>query len=464
MSNAKTKVKDFTNGPLLSQIIVFTIPLIFTAVLQLLFNTADTVIVGQYGGESVEARETALAAVGSCGSLINLIVNLFLGLSVGAGVCVAYDIGSQNFDHLEKVVHTAVLSCLICGIGVTFFGIIASRPLLSVMGTSNDVLGEAVPYMIAYFCGMPANMMYNFCASMLRSSGDTVRPLIFLSVAGAVNVVLNLVMVIVFNLGALGVGIATAVSQWISCILIVGHMTHLDGGCHIDLTKLKIDTHVLKRMVIIGLPAGIQGTLFSLSNVLIQSSINSFGKITVAGNTASSNLEGYIYATQNAVYHAALTFVGQNMGAKKYGRMKKCIFMCIAVVVFVGIIVGVAVLIFGHQLMSLFAPGNEAVIVIGIDRLKIMASTYFLCGLMEVGCGVMRGFGKSLTPMLVSLAGACLFRIIWIYTIFQLNHTLFTLYLSYPISWIITAAVHYIMCFFTSRKIIKTDGIKSANV
>lgn len=458
MSNSKTKVKDFTEGPLLSQIIVFTIPLIFTAVLQLLFNTADTVVVGQYGGESIEARETALAAVGSCGSMINLIVNLFLGLSVGAGVCVAYDIGAQRYDHLEKVVHTAVLSSMICGIGVTVFGVVATRPLLTLMGTAPEVLDEAVPYMIAYFCGMPANMMYNFCASMLRSSGDTVRPLLFLSAAGVVNVGLNLVMVIVFDLGALGVGIATAVSQWVSCILIVAYMMHLDGGCCINFKKLQIDRQVLKRMIVIGLPAGIQGTLFSLSNVLIQSSINSFGKIIVASNTAAVNLEGYIYATQNAVYHAALTFVGQNMGAKKYSRMKKCVFLCIAVVVVVGIVIGMTVLLLGRQLLSLFAPGNEVVINIGMQRLSILASTYFLCGLMEVGCGVMRGLGKSVTPMLVALAGVCLFRILWIYTIFQANHTLFTLYLSYPISWIMTATVHYILCIFTAKKIIRSNN------
>lgn len=442
----QTGAKSFTEGPLLSKIILFALPLIATAVLQLLFNTADTVVVGRWGGSTPEECETALAAVGSCGALTNLIVNLFLGLSVGAGVCVAHDIGAGDQEGVSRVVHTSVLASLISGAVVTVFGLCMARPLLALMGTDPAVLDQAVPYMCAYFCGMPANMLYNYCAAMLRSSGDTTRPLAFLSVAGIVNVVLNLIMVIVFGMGAVGVGIATAVSQWISCILIVCFMMRTDGPCHITLSKLHVDRIKLRKIVMIGLPAGIQSTLFSVSNVLIQSTVNSFGKVVVAGNTAGANLDGYIYATQNALYHTALTFVGQNVGARKHDRVKKSLLRCIAVVSVVGITVGMAMYLFGRPLLGLFAPGNTGAIEAGMTRLSIMATTYFLCGLMEVGCGTMRGLGKSLAPMFISLIGSCLFRIVWIYTVFPFSPTLKMLYISYPVSWSLTALTFFCFC------------------
>ncbi|MBQ7347549.1 MAG: MATE family efflux transporter [Clostridia bacterium] len=453
----KQRSGNFTEGPLLSKIILFTLPLIATAVLQLLFNTADTVVVGRWGGNTLEECETALAAVGSCGSLTSLIINLFFGLSVGAGVCVAHDIGAKQYEDVSRVVHTSVMASLICGVVVTVFGLCMAKPLLELMGTDPAVLDKAVPYMCAYFCGMPANMLYNYCAAMLRSSGDTTRPLVFLSVAGVVNVVLNLVMVIVFHLGALGVGIATAVSQWISCILIVAFMMRMDGPCRIELKKLRIDPAKLRKIVFIGLPAGIQGTLFSFSNVLIQSSINSFGKVVVAGNTAGSNLDSYIYATQNALYHTALTFVGQNVGAHKLDRVKQSIFRCVAVVMVVGVGVGGVVVLFGKPLLGLFAPGNDAAIAAGMVRLSIMGATYFLCGLMEVGCGVMRGLGKSVTPMIVSLLGSCALRVGWIYTVFTIFPTLEVLYISYPVSWFLTALTHFIFCYVTLKKMKKQE-------
>ncbi len=443
-----------TEGPILSRIILFTLPLIATAVLQLLFNTADVMVVGRWGGETAAERETALAAVGSCGALTNLIVNLFFGLSVGAGVGVAHSIGAKLYRDVSETVHTAVLSSLVCGAVVTVFGLLAARPLLIMMGTDPTVLDQAVPYMCAYFCGMPANMLYNYCASMLRSSGDTTRPLIFLSVAGVVNVGLNLVMVIVFHLGALGVGVATAASHWTSCILIVAYMMRYDGPCKIEWRKLRIHRDKLVRIVTVGLPAGIQGTLFSFSNVLIQSSINGFGDVAfVAGNTAASNIDGYIYASQNALYHTALTFVGQNLGARKFDRIKRCILWCVVVVTVVGLSIGSLAVLFGEQLLLIFTDSRE-VIEAGMLRLSIMGVTYFLCGLMEVGCGVMRGFGKSMPPMIVSLVGSCLFRIVWIYSIFVFIPTPFVLYISYPLSWALTALTHFIFCHHTYRKMI----------
>ncbi len=460
------KQTNLTQGSLIPQIILFSLPLIATSVLQLLFNTADTIVVGRWGGATPEACEASLAAVGSCSALINLCINLFLGLSVGAGICVAHDIGAQRHDEIQKTVHTSVVTAIAAGIIVTIFGLFASEQLLTLMGTDAAVLPEATKYIRAVFCGMPANMLYNYCASILRSKGDTVRPLIFLSTAGVINVLLNLFTVIVLGWGAMGVGVATAVSQWISCILIVIYMMRMDGPCRIVLSHLRVDREKLKRLLVIGLPAGLQSTLFSVSNVLIQSSVNSFGPTVVAGNTAGSNLDSYVYAAQNALYHAALTFVAQNAGAKQYKRMKHSILCCSFVVVAVGIAVSGLLYLLGEPLLRIYAPDNESVVQYGMTRLAVFCASYFLCGLMEVGCGAMRGLGKSILPMIVSLVGSCVFRIVWIYTVFQwlpveetIENTLFRLtmlYVSYPVSWFVTAGVHFLTCFFAMRKYKKT--------
>ena len=452
----KNRIQDFTEGTLLSRIILFTLPLIATSVLHLLFNTADTIVVGRWGGETQSECENALAAVGSCGSLINLIINLFMGLSLGAGVCVAHAIGAKRYDEVDRIVHTSVIAAFVGGAIVTVFGFFMADPLLRLMGTEEAVLEEAVPYMKAYFCGMIANMIYNYCSSMLRSTGDTVRPLIFLSTAGVVNVILNLVMVLVFRTGALGVGIATAASHWVSCIMILVFMLRTDGLCHLDFKRLRVHKKILRKIVMIGIPAGLQGSLFSISNVTIQSSVNSLGKVIVAGNTASSNLEGYIYATQNSVYSAALTFVGQNMGAKKIDRIKKTSWCCLGVVTVVGLLVSGVMALFGEQLLGLYAPGNTAVIEKGLRRFYICGLTHFLCGIMEVGCGCVRGLGKSLAPTLVSLLGACASRVVWALTVFPLapvDMRQEILYLIYPISWGATAVVHFIVFFVCLRSV-----------
>lgn len=448
----KTKqVRDFTQGPLLSRIILFSLPLIATSILHLLFNTADTIVVGRWGGETPEECANALAAVGSCGALINLIINLFMGLSLGAGVCVAHAIGAKRYDDVEHVVHTSVVVAFIGGAIVTVFGYFMSKPLLLLMGTEASVLAEAVPYMQAYFMGMIANMIYNYCASMLRSTGDTVHPLIFLSVAGVVNVVLNLIMILVFHQGARGVGIATAVSQWVSCIMIlIFMMRSKENPCHLDLKRLRVNLKALRKIITIGIPAGIQSALFSVSNVTIQSSVNSLGSVVVAGNTASANLEGYIYATQNSIYNAALTFVGQNMGARRFDRIKKISVYCLGVVTVVGVVVSGTMALFGEQLIGLYAPGNHAVIEKGLIRFYICGLTHLLCGIMEVGCGCVRGMGKSIAPTLISLVGACLSRVVWVYTVFPLAPEHFrqqVLYYVYPISWGATAIVYFIVFY-----------------
>ncbi len=448
--------KNLTDGPILSRMLLFALPMIATAVLQQLFNTADTIVVGRWGGDTPEEAKIALAAVGSCGSLINVIIQLFFGLSIGAGVCVAHDIGARRERDVEAVVHTSILAALIGGVAVMVFGLFAARPLLSLMGTEEAILDEAVPYMCAYFCGVPANMLYNYCASMLRSSGDTTRPLAFLSVAGAVNVVLNLITVIFFSMGALGVGIATAVSHWIACSLIVLYMMRYDGPCRIRLSHLRVDTGKLKKIFTIGLPAGIQGTLFSFSNVIIQSSINTFGASAVAGNTAAGNLETYIYSAENSLYQTTMTFVGQNVGARRYDRVKRSVLTGTVLVIIFGLLLGWAVFLLGRPLLGIFAPDSEEIVDKGMIRLGILATTYCLCGLMETGCGAMRGLGRSLAPMFVSLIGSCAFRIVWVYTVFAAAPSLTALYISYPISWALTASVHYSMTFFAYRKARKT--------
>lgn len=445
--------RDLTQGALLPQILLFSLPLIATGILQLLFNTADTVVVGRWGGETPEARESALAAVGSCGALINLILNLFFGLSVGAGVCAAQELGARHYDEVKKTVHTSVLTALICGVILTIVGFVLARPLLTLMGTEPEVLDEAVPYMRAYFFGAPANIVYNYCAAILRSSGDTTHPLLYLSVAGAVNVGLNLVMVLAFGLGALGVGIATAASQWISCILVVLHMTRRKDACRLELRELRIDPTKLKKIVAIGIPAGLQGMIFSASNVLIQSSVNSFGKATVAANTAASNVSDYIYTAMNALYHAALTFVGQNLGARNFRRVKQSMLCCVGTVTVIGLLIGGTVILLGRPLLGIFAPGNDTVVEIGMVRLRILASTYFLCGIMEVGSGVLRGCGKSLQAMIISLVGSCVTRIIWIYTVFAATHSFAVLFWCYPLSWLLTLTAHFIFALVTLRRL-----------
>ncbi len=452
------EIKDFTTGPILSQIIRFCLPLIATSVLQLAFNTADIVVVGRWGGDTPEACEVALAAVGSCGSLIHLIVNLFMGLSIGAGVSVAHDIGAKDYKSVSKVVHTSVMLASICGVGCMVIGLLFSNPMLRWMKTDPAVLSEATKYMRAYFCGIPACMVYNYCAAMLRSTGDSVRPMLFLTTGGIANVLFNLVAVLIFDMGAMGVGAATAVSQWVACVLVVMYMCRVEGPCRLNRRELHMDRKKAKRILLLGLPAGIQSSLFSISNVLIQSSVNSFGKAVVAGRTAANNLEGYIYNTQNALYHTTLTFVGQNAGARNYERLKKSAFWCVTVVAAIGFVMGAAVFIFGRPLLGIFAPDNPAVVEAGMTVLRIMGLTYFMCGVMEVGGGVMRGLGYSITPTVVSLLGSCAFRVVWIYTVFALVPTPEVLYISYPVTWVITASAHYLCGFVVLRKMKKAGA------
>lgn len=436
------------------QIILFVIPLIATSILQLLFNTADAVIVGRWGGSTPEECEAALGAVGSCGSLINMIITVFMGLAVGAGVCVARFYGAKNQQALDRTVHTAVPTALLCSLAVAFIGEFFARDLLILMETPEAILDQATLYMRAYFAGIPANMLYNFCASMLRSTGDTTRPLIFLSTGGVINVILNIVSVVGFGLGALGVGIATAVSQWVSCLLILLFMMRTSGPCHLILRRLRIDVPILKQILVIGIPSGIQGFVFSFSNVMVQASINSFGDTAInAGNTAGANISDYVYFSQNAFYHAALTYVGQSVGAKRIDKIRSYVLWCICFATVIGLSLGLFVYAFSEPLLSIFSPGNAAAIACGKIRLAFIAIPYFLCGVMEIGSGALRAIGKSFSSMVIAIIGSCALRVVWILTVFAAFHTLEVLYSIYPISWFVTACAYYILLFFEKKKL-----------
>lgn len=427
------------NGPLLSKILVFTLPLIASGILQLLFNAADMVVAGRYAGSE------ALGAVGATSSLINLITNVFMGLSIGANVAVAHYYGAQREEDMKETVHTAILLSIICGIFVLFLGIVLASPALSLMGTPPEILPHAIAYMKIYFLGMPAMLLYNFGAAILRAIGDTKRPLFFLLTAGVVNVILNLIFVIGFGMGVRGVAFATIISQAISAVMIVRCMMKLEGPCRLILKELKIYPDKAKRIARVGLPAGLQGSIFSISNVLIQSSVNSFGAIAVAGNTATCNLEGFVYISMNAFQQTAISFTGQNMGAKKEDRIKKTLLYCQICVIITGLLLGWLGYAFGNSLLHIYSD-DEMVVAFGLRRMKIIFTTYFLCGTMDVCVGSLRGMSYSIMPMVVSLLGACGLRILWIMTIFRANPIPEVLYVSYPISWGITTIVHFI-CF-----------------
>ena len=435
---------NMCEGPILGKVLIFSIPLMLSGILQLLFNAADVIVVGRFAGSQ------SLAAVGSTSALINLLINVFMGFSVGVNVLVARYYGGRKERDVSETVHTAVTLSLVCGLILVAVGLALTRPLLELMGTPDDVIDKAVLYMQIYFIGMPANMLYNFGSAILRAVGDTKRPLYYLSAAGVVNVILNLISVIIFHMDVAGVALATIISQIISALCVLRCLMRHESCLKIRLGELKIHKEKLMGIVKVGLPAGMQGAIFSISNVLIQSSVNSFGSIAMAGNTAAQNIEGFIYNTMVAVYQANLSFTSQNYGAGKFSRINRIMFICIGVVSVVGFSIGVLAYGAGTSLLSIYSSDPE-VIAYGMTRLQIIGLTYFTCGIMDTMVGSIRGIGYSVLPMLVSLTGACLFRIIWIFTIFQWSHTLLTLYISYPASWVLTATAH-IVCFFLIRK------------
>lgn len=436
------------SGPLLPSIISYTVPIILTSLLQLMFNAADLVIVGQFCGS------ISVGAVGATGAITNLIVNLFMGISVGVGVTVAHAIGGNRAEETHRTVHTAIPVALISGIVLTVIGVSFSKTFLQMMDTPENVLALSSVYMRIYFAGMTFTMVYNFCASILRAAGDTKSPLIFLTIAGVINVVLNVFFVTVFHMNVAGVALATVISQAVSAVLVVIALMRRTDACKLVLPKMRIYKPQLMKIVRIGLPSGIQGSLFSISNVMIQSSINSFGDVMISGNAAAGNLEGFVYVILNAFHQTAVNFIGQNAGAHQYPRIKKIFLTCLACVTVAGITAGWLVFGFAESLLSIYINDSQEAIAYGIIRLTFVCVPYFLCGLMDVSTGAMRGLGASVSPMLISILGVCGIRLGWIFTIFQIPqfHTPQCLYISYLVSWIVTFLAQTIAFFKIYRK------------
>lgn len=445
MSKSKRNV-DMLHGPMLSKILLFALPLALSSILQLLFNAADTIVVGQFSGSQ------ALAAVGSNGALINLIVNAFMGLSIGANVIVARYRGQGKEDRIKKAVHTAILISIICGIVLAIVGFFLAPELLTIMSTPADVIDLSALYLRIYFIGMPFLMVYNFGAAILRSIGDTKRPLYFLTISGVVNVILNLFFVIVLGMSVDGVATATIISEFVSAVLVVRTLCHEEGSLKLNLRELAIDKQCLIDIVKVGLPAGLQGCIFSLSNVVIQSSINTFGTIVVAGNSAASNIEGFIYVTMNAFHQSAVTFSSQNFGAKQYKRCDKALTISVACAAVFGTVIGMTFILFGEELLRLYT-NDPLVIEAGMVRMSYLFRFQALNGAMDVMVGGLRAVGYSVLPTIVSLTGVCLLRLVWIATIFQANPTIHMLYLVYPVTWTVTVTAHIISYIIVRRKI-----------
>lgn len=444
--NRKKKYEmDMCSGSILKKMLIFALPLMCSSILQLLFNAADIIVVGKFAGDN------SLAAVGSTTSLINLLTNFFMGLSIGANVLVARYYGAKQDKHVSETVHTAMLLSVISGILLTLIGCIGARKILTLMQTPDGVLDLAVIYLRIYFLGMTATMIYNFGSAILRAAGDTKRPLYYLLCAGVVNVVLNLFFVIVLDMDVAGVATATAISQCISAFLIVRCMVKENGSIRLELKRLHVNKHIFIKILQIGLPASFQGILFSFSNVIIQSSVNSFGEITVAGNSAAANIEGFVYVGMNAFHQAAISFTGQNLGAGKYERINKILYTAEVCVMIVGIVLGNAAVFFGKPLLGLYTSSPD-VVAAGMKRLNVISRTYALCGMMDTIVGSLRGLGYAVMPMIVSLIGACGLRLLWIFTFFQMEmfHSVTSLYATYPVTWTITFAAH-LMCFAIVR-------------
>ncbi len=450
MQNSK-----MTEGPLLKNIISYTVPIILTSLLQLFFNAADLIVVGRFCGS------VSVAAVGATGAITNLIVNLFIGLSVGAGVTVAHAIGSREDDAVHQTVHTAIPTALLSGVVLTVIGVSFSETFLKWMGTPDNVRELSAVYMRIYFGGIVFMLVYNFAASILRAAGDTKSPLIFLSIAGVVNVVLNLIFVTVFHMNVAGVALATTASQAVSAVLVVMALMKRTDACRLDPRALRFYRLPLIKMVRIGLPAGIQGSLFSISNVIIQSSVNSFGDVFMSGNAAAGNIEGFVYVCLNAFHQTAVNFVGQNAGAHRLDRVKKTLFCCLGCVSIVGIVMGSLGYSFGETLLGIYITDSPEAIGYGMVRLSFICLPYFLCGLMDVTTGALRGLGESIGPMLISVLGVCGMRIVWIYTVFAQPqfHTPECLYLSYIISWTLTFAIQFVFFLFVFEKHKKREAL-----
>lgn len=437
---------DMCNGSILDKLVSFSIPLMLSGILQLLFNAVDIIVVGQFTGNE------ALAAIGSTTALINVFVNLFIGISLGASVLAARFYATGQEKEMSETVHTSITLALISGIAMGIIGVIAAKGALELMDTPDNVLNLSTLYMRIYFMGMPFFMLYNYGAAILRAVGDTKRPLLFLIISGATNVLLNLLLVIQFHLGVAGVAIATVISQCISCILVLRCLYLSDGSYQLRFNKLGMKTRYVKQIFQIGIPAGIQSTIINFSNVLLQSSVNSFGSVAMAGYTAANNILGFLYVSVNSITQACMSFTSQNYGVRKFKRMDKVLLECLGLTVIVALVLGGGSYLFGAELMHIYTKSTK-VIECGVDIMLYTTVTYFLCGIMDLLPGALRGMGHSTVPMILSVIGTVGTRIVWIYVIFPCHRSLDFLFISYPVSWLLTIVMQVICFYFVRKKV-----------
>ena len=450
MKSSKYEI-DMCSGSIMDKLISFSLPLMLSGVLQLMFNAVDIVVVGRFSGSQ------ALAAVGSTTALINLFTNLFIGISLGANVLAARFFASGKAREMSETVHTAISLAAISGIIMAFAGLLFSRLALELMGTPSDVIDQSSLYMKIYFIGMPFFMLYNYGAAILRAIGDTKRPLFYLIISGCINAALNMILVIVFHLGVAGVAIATVISQMLSCILVLKCLYQSEGSYQLRFSKLTLKKYCLKQIFQVGIPAGIQSTVITFSNVLLQSSVNSFGSIAMAGYTAANNIFGFLYMAVNSVTQACMSFTSQNYGVSKYKRMDRVLADCMILTVIVSLLLGCGSYVFGHQILRIYTEDAE-VIACGMEILSYTTVTYFFCGIMDLFPGALRGMGHSAVPMLLSIIGTVGTRVVWIFGVFPHHRSLAALFLSYPVSWIVTILLQVICFYFVRKKVHKQGG------
>lgn len=447
MKNNKYEI-DMCNGTILDKLISFALPLMISGMLQLMFNAVDIIVVGRFTGSQ------ALAAVGSTTALICTFTNLFIGVSLGANVLAARFYASGKTKEMSETVHTAILLALISGIAMSVIGILCARESLVLIATPDDIIGQAALYLRIYFSGMPFFMLYNYGAAILRAVGDTKRPLMYLIAAGTANAVLDLILVIIFKMGVAGVAIGTITSQFISCVLVIRCLCKTNTIYKLYISKLRIKKYYLIQILKVGLPAGIQSTVINFSNVLLQSSVNSFGEIAMAGYTAANNILGFLYVSVNSVTQACMSFTSQNYGVRKFKRMDKVLADCAILSIIVSVVIGGGSYLLGHQILGIYTK-QEDVIQCGMEILSISTIPYFLCGLMDMIPGSMRGVGYSAVPMILSIIGTVGTRLVWIYGVFPEHRSLYVLFMSYPVSWGLTIVMQAICLVFVRRKIRK---------
>ena len=447
MKNNKYEI-DMCNGTIMDKLISFALPLMISGMLQLMFNAVDIIVVGRFTGSQ------ALAAVGSTTALICTFTNLFIGVSLGANVLAARFYASGKTKEMSETVHTAILLALISGIAMGIIGILCARESLVLIATPDDIIGQAALYLRIYFFGMPFFMLYNYGAAILRAVGDTKRPLMYLIAAGTANAVLDLILVIIFKMGVAGVAIGTITSQFISCVLVIRCLCKTNAIYKLYISKLRIKKYYLIQILKVGLPAGIQSTVINFSNVLLQSSVNSFGEIAMAGYTAANNILGFLYVSVNSVTQACMSFTSQNYGVRKFKRMDKVLADCAILSIIVSVVIGGGSYLLGHQILGIYTK-QEDVIQCGMEILSISTIPYFLCGLMDMIPGSMRGVGYSAVPMILSIIGTVGTRLVWIYGVFPEHRSLYVLFMSYPVSWGLTIVMQAICLVFVRRKIRK---------